>query len=265
MKHIRLLLGILILIGAFNWLMYPMIYSNKNTFCLYDGKGTIEDPFIIDSNDKLIALRDSVNAGENYYGYYFLQTADIDLTGVEWIPIGIFGDNHYFKGVYNGNGHCISHLTCHDEKSNNGLFGLLNGTVMNLCVRDSSLSGRYVGTITSHGTEGALILNCYASGNISATGRAGGICDNLGRGQIVNCAFCGVLDAPTIGGITSYSSRIIMHSSSNIEPYNNNCSGRIVDCLKINQETDAKKFLNDGISILSKEEIVQTVDLTVWE
>ena len=34
--------------------------------------------------------------------------ADLDLTGVEWTPIG--GDGHYFSGKFYGNGHTISNL-----------------------------------------------------------------------------------------------------------------------------------------------------------
>ena len=44
----------------------------------------------------------------NYYGYYFKQTCDIDMTGVAWEPIGYSGDdNKYSAGNYDGDGHCI--------------------------------------------------------------------------------------------------------------------------------------------------------------
>ena len=35
--------------------------------------------------------------------------ADLDLTGVEWTPIG--GDGHYFSGKFYGNGHTISNFS----------------------------------------------------------------------------------------------------------------------------------------------------------
>ena len=64
------------------------------------GTGAEKDPWLITSREDLIALADFLNTGKaekvdahgagigNCYGYYFKQTADIDLTGVDWKPIG---------------------------------------------------------------------------------------------------------------------------------------------------------------------------------
>lgn len=58
------------------------------------GTGTQEDPWLITSQGDLIALAEFLNSGKaeefdadnngigNCYGYYFKQTADIDLAGV---------------------------------------------------------------------------------------------------------------------------------------------------------------------------------------
>ena len=47
---------------------------------VFDGEGTEQSPYIIDSSDKLIALRTNVNAGETYAGVYFKLASDIALS-----------------------------------------------------------------------------------------------------------------------------------------------------------------------------------------
>ena len=60
------------------------------------GSGTQDSPWLITSQEDLIALAGFLNSGNaktfdtetagigNCHGYYFKQTADIDLTGVTW-------------------------------------------------------------------------------------------------------------------------------------------------------------------------------------
>ena len=83
------------------------------------GTGTQGDPWLIASQADLSALAEFLNSGNaatfdteadgvgNCHGYYFKQTADIDLTGVAWEPIGYSGD-YYFAGNYDGDGHSIT-------------------------------------------------------------------------------------------------------------------------------------------------------------
>ena len=60
-------------------------------------------------------------------------TADIDLTGFRWVPIG-FGDSE-FAGVFDGCGHTVRGMTLQkDGPGNYGLFGAVSGTVQNLTV-----------------------------------------------------------------------------------------------------------------------------------
>ena len=74
------------------------------------GTGTQGDPWLIASQADLTALAEFLNSGNaatfdtenagvgNCHGYYFKQTADIDLTGVTWEPIGYSG-SYYFAGT----------------------------------------------------------------------------------------------------------------------------------------------------------------------
>ena len=77
----------------------------------FKGKGTEEEPYLIESRTDLINFRNKVNGGStvddktggnNYSGKYFKQTADIDLSGEDWIPIanskGYNAPNNSFQG-----------------------------------------------------------------------------------------------------------------------------------------------------------------------
>ena len=60
-------------------------------------------------------------------------TDDIDLTGIDWTPIGI-DYNHQYTGTFDGGGHTITGLIVTGSDQYAGLFGYINsgGTVMNV-------------------------------------------------------------------------------------------------------------------------------------
>lgn len=77
------------------------------------GSGTAKDPWLISKVGDLKTLADTINTGAsnvgNYHGYYFKQTANLDLSGIDnWDPIGYSGSGLYFAGNYDGDGHTIS-------------------------------------------------------------------------------------------------------------------------------------------------------------
>ena len=147
------------------------------------GTGTQQDPWLITSQADLIALAeflnsgnaetfDTVNAGVgNCHGYYFKQTADIDLTGVTWEPIGYSGGGYYFAGNYDGDGHTISNATSTgkndaDGFATAGIFGWVAfGSVENLHVKNANFVATghneysYVGGIAGV-CYGSSIKNC---------------------------------------------------------------------------------------------------------
>ena len=146
------------------------------------GTGTQQDPWLITSQADLIALAEFLNSGNaetfdtenagvgNCHGYYFKQTADIDLTGVTWEPIGYSG-NYYFAGNYDGDGHTISNATSTGKNDANGfatagIFGWVAfGSVENLHVKNANFvatgqkSYSYVGGIAGLCYESS-IKNC---------------------------------------------------------------------------------------------------------
>ena len=146
------------------------------------GTGTQEAPWLITSQGDLIALAEFLNSGKaeefdagnngigNCHGYYFKQTADIDLTGVAWEPIGYSG-SYYFAGNYDGDGHSIKNAISTgkvdpDGFATAGIFGWVAfGSVKNLHVKNANFvaTGQnnysYVGGIAGV-CYGSSIINC---------------------------------------------------------------------------------------------------------
>ena len=146
------------------------------------GTGTQQDPWLITSQADLIALAEFLNSGKaetfdteaagigNCYGYYFKQTADIDLTGVSWEPIGYSG-SYYFAGNYDGDGHSITNAVSTGKVdpegfATAGIFGWVAfGSVENLHVKNANFVAigqnnySYVGGIAGV-CYGSSIENC---------------------------------------------------------------------------------------------------------
>ena len=146
------------------------------------GSGTQDDPWLITSQEDLIALAGFLNSGNaetfdteaagigNCYGYYFKQTADIDLTGVSWEPIGYSG-SYYFAGNYDADGHSITNAVSTgkvdpDGFATAGIFGWVAfGSVQNLHVKNANFLAigqnnySYVGGIAGV-CYGSSIKNC---------------------------------------------------------------------------------------------------------
>ena len=160
----------------------PMGVFAAETPSFSGGTGTQGDPWLIASQADLIALAEFLNSGNaeqfdaddagvgNCHGYYFKQTADIDLTGVTWEPIGYSG-SYYFAGNYDGGGHSITNAVSTGKVdpegyATAGIFGWVAfGSVANLHVKNANFvaTGQnnysYVGGIAGV-CYGSSIENC---------------------------------------------------------------------------------------------------------
>ena len=91
------------------------------------------DGVTISNLDELKMFRDAVNAGNNYAGKTVTLTADIDLAGENWTPIGAIYNEHGFMGNFDGQNHKIMNLTITDPDLDSdgyayaGLFGITEG------------------------------------------------------------------------------------------------------------------------------------------
>ncbi len=198
------------------------LYSGYTTtvFTIYhiffqDGNGTAESPFLIFTTDDMSALADRVNAGDEVTGLHFRLEVDLDYTGKEYKPIGflgvsIFMSQRQFRGIFDGNGHTISHVNIYENKiydgewhtSTNGLglFPYLTGTVKNLRLADSQIissgtsqwNGSNIGGIAGYVGEGT-IDNCEVAGNVTIQGYTlvGGIAGSISYGTINKCVVGG--------------------------------------------------------------------------
>ena len=161
-KKFRILLGILTL-----WLMCGQTLWAQTTNEYYSidiyadsyagGDGSKTNPYEIATAEQLAKLARDVNNGNTFRGKYFKLTADIDLSGSIWMPIGKYYNygnvnNRLFFGKFDGNGHVIKnmHIQWEDADDNAksvwGLFSTLQGesstnltTVTNLIIEKATV------------------------------------------------------------------------------------------------------------------------------
>ena len=130
----------------------------------------------INDADDLNALAAYVNGGNNAIGKTFKQTADIDMDGVTFTPIGNDEDTRPFKGTYDGDSYVIKNISYTDNGTYGiaGLFGLLEGSVSNVNLKDCSFGGRNAGGIAGKSRDGSSVQNCNVlGGTITGTGGSG--------------------------------------------------------------------------------------------
>ena len=107
---------------------YYNITLNKDKGYTDDGQGN----YTVTSAEGLKNIAKLVNEQWNL-GINITLTADIDLSGIDWTPIGI-DYNHLYTGTFNGGGHTITGLTVTGSNEYTGLFGRIGsgGKVMNV-------------------------------------------------------------------------------------------------------------------------------------
>ena len=170
-------IGSLLLILALCFTLLPTAAFAEEAPSFGGGTGTQEDPWLITSKEDLIALAVFLNSGKaetfdteavgigNCYGYYFKQTADIDLTGVSWEPIGYSG-SYYFAGNYDGDGHSIKNAISTGKVdpegfATAGIFGWVAfGSVENLHVKNANFLA--IGQ-NNYSYVGGIAGVCYGS------------------------------------------------------------------------------------------------------
>ena len=138
-----------------------------------------EGLYEIGSAEDLVKFATYVNETDPTVGA--VLTADIDLAGIEWIPIGN-GDRKY-AGKFNGQFHRILNMTTRDVKEQ-GLFGVAaDATISNVIIDKSCVLK------TTSSCSAALIGCVNGSGTLTITG-CGNEADVEG-GAANNSAFVG--------------------------------------------------------------------------
>ena len=210
--------------------------SNTKTYTVYNANG-------------LMNVAELVNGGKTDIN--ITLTADIDLTGKNWTPIGTDYDNSY-KGTFDGGGHTITGLTFTTNDEFAGLFGWLNraGTVKNVVMEGVQITSNqiYGGSIGGvAGYSWGTIENCSVSGSISGTIYVGGVVGAQRDNPITGCSSSatvkGTLNVGGVAGQTIFGATLTAcYATGNvtieIDRTQNISGGGLVG-------------FNDGISLLS--------------
>lgn len=160
----------------------------------FAGAGTESDPYIVDDEKTLDAVRHCQQAGT-----HFKLTADISLAGVDWVPIPDFA------GVLDGNGHAVTGLTVDaDPDEPAGLFANIAKTavVRNLTLRNVSITGDAAAGALAGQSSGEISDVRVTSGTVTSTGDDVGGLVGVNRGTIRGAsAAVSVSGAARVGGL----------------------------------------------------------------
>lgn len=214
----------LLALAALAWIAVPVsARAEGETVDTWDGtavaftqgRGTKEEPWLIENAEQLAYLAQQVNNGTDYEREHFLLVSDLDLSGKEWTPIGT--DGNPFWGGFDGGGHTITGMKITGkEASYVGLFGechnftTASSYIKSVTVKGANISGKsFVGAIAG---VGANISDCYSIENtICARRQVGGVCGSL-IGNISGCynssSVSGISTAGGIMGTASYEGNV---------------------------------------------------------
>lgn len=187
--------------------------------------------FTIDSVEDLQAFAAMVNDdgddAKNFAGKTVTLTASLDLTGVNWVPIGARTKSNKvpcFAGTFNGNGNTISNLNLKYGASKDdvsysygGFFGYVTGEISDLNLENLNMQARSgpIGGIAGFLDKGGKISNCTVSGTLSGLehyslkkilcSQVGGIV-GLNSGAVESCVNDCTITSVTskIGGIAGF-------------------------------------------------------------
>ena len=173
-------------------------------FCTYCG--TINEDYIIPNGEGSFEIGTAIQlkwfaayANQIDHAANAILTADINLDGIEWTPIG--NGSVAYEGTFDGQGYAITNFSYTASSDNNGLFGKID----NAKVKNFSISG----TLTSDGfnyngligqAEGtSVVSSIYSSMNITVsnfkahTGGIVGGCTTSSKILVESCEYAGTL------------------------------------------------------------------------
>ena len=174
--------------------------------------GAAELGYIYDSNTKTYTVYNADGllawneAAQKDRSINCTLTADIDLTGKDWSPIGTNFYNSY-TGTFDGGGHTIMGLTVTTNDQYVGLFGRLGkaGTVKNVVMDGIQITCNhrlgYAGGVAGF-SWGGTIENCSVSGSVSGTICAGGVVGIQWEASITGCSSSATVKGTSyVGGV----------------------------------------------------------------
>ncbi|MBI1204796.1 MAG: filamentous hemagglutinin N-terminal domain-containing protein [Rhodopseudomonas sp.] len=150
----------------------PTSYASPTSFSgTVTGAGSLTAYMLVNSAANLSAI------SNNLGGTYALGR-DIDLSGVDFLPIGWSATVHNFTGVFDGQNHVITNMAIGSQTERyflgkTGLFWEVDGTVRNLGVTGSISDGynNYIGGLAGVVGSSGTISNSWSA--VSVDGRRG--------------------------------------------------------------------------------------------
>ncbi len=124
-----------------------------------------------------------------------------------WIPIGNYSNN--YAGTFDGAGFTVSGMYFNNSETDYvGLFGCVGGTIKNVGVLDSFISGKwYVGGVVGLTKEGTVVTNCYNIGAVNGIADIGGVVGRLAtNSKVTDCYNIGNVTGSggNVGGVVGY-------------------------------------------------------------
>ena len=178
-----------------------------------DGEsGTAEDLgyFIQDDGSYTVYTANGLlawnEAAQSDYTLNCTLTADINMTGKEWTPVGNSGQT--YNGTFDGQGHTITGLNISSPSEAVALFHNIGGggKVMNLQLKNVTYKGSTAMGGIAHGNNGTITA-CSVMGTLTNTtnnGAVGGIAA-INYGTITACWFNGTITGGSnVGGIAVF-------------------------------------------------------------
>lgn len=191
--------------------------------------GTAEELYAFAATVNNQAVVDDKIKNEVFTGVTVKLTADIDLGGAEWIPVGQTGAHGSFNGIFDGQNHTISNFYINGMDKggihySSAFFGWIEshnggGIVKNLTIDNVEISGNHnVAGIV--GRTNAPVENCKVTNAVISNTYNDGEKDGDKTGAIV-----GYLD-------TQYSAKVSNCSAENVQIDSGRDAGQIIGAAK---------------------------------
>ena len=156
------------------------VFVPGKAFAAWNYTGDIDTSFYNPGADEYTISSPAQLAGLSYLctqkdvtfeGKTISLTADIDISGNEWEPIGNpYGNTGIFMGTFDGQGHTVSGLTINNTESNQALFGhISDATIRDLTVRGSVTAAEKVAGVVAWADRSQL-SNLVNYANVSSIG-----------------------------------------------------------------------------------------------
>ena len=209
--------------------------TDANTLC---DRCNGQLPVEIATAEQLMAFAADVNAGSNTINAKL--TANIDLSGYDWTPIGTV--TYPYKGIFTGDGHTIygmdlAYTTVSGEDVRLGLFANTLGATIKGVTVDGSIT--LSGASTNYSRVGGLIA---VATNTTIT-------DCINKVTITGTANGNTAAFFNVGGLVGYASAVTMTrcgNDANIDIMANNMGGLIGNVARATEPTAISECYNHG-------------------